>query len=88
MTIPSRVSALRGALFFGLLVLLVPMMTGCGNEEFTARYRAEKMLWSATKLEQATTENPELATDEIRALIAEKYELIVAEFPPPKGIRE
>ncbi len=88
MIVPSRESALRGALLFGLLVLLLPMLTGCGNEEFTARYRAEKMLWSATKLQQAISENPELATEEMRALIAEKYELIVTEFPPPEGASE
>jgi tetratricopeptide (TPR) repeat protein len=88
MAIHSRESALRGALLFGLLVFLLPMMTGCGNEEFTARYRAEKMLWNATKLQRAITENPELATDEMRALIVEKYELIIAEFPPPEAAHE
>ncbi len=88
MTIPSRKPVLRGALLFGLLLFLVPTMMGCGNEEFTARYRAEKMLWSATKLERAAAENPEIATGEIRTLIMEKYELIIAEFPPPKGVLE
>ena len=88
MTTLSRKSTLRGALFFGLLALLLPMITGCGNEEFTTRYRAEKMLWNATKLQRAISENPELATDEMRALIMEKYELIVAEFPPPEDAHE
>jgi TolA-binding protein len=88
MVILSRGSGLCGALLCGLLLLLVLTMTGCGEEEFTARYRAEKMLWNASKLERAAGENPELATDEVRALIAEKYELIVAGFPPPEKTEE
>ena len=71
---------LAGAVALALLAGLL----GCGSEPgLRDRYVAEKLVWKASKAVHAMRANPGLATDEMRARVADIYREIVDRFPPP-----
>lgn len=66
------------------LVLVALALGACGPRGgLSDRYVAEKLAWQAQKLHRAMRENPELATEEKLAELADKYREIVRLFPPP-----
>ncbi len=67
-----------------LVIIAAGAVAGCGRHEaLTRRYRAEQMAWGVEKLERAVGQNPELATDAMRAELEARHREIVREFPPP-----
>lgn len=70
-----------------LILVLVSIgfaFSGCGPRGgLSDRYVAERLAWQAQKLRRAMRDNPELATDEMRRALADKYGEIVRTFPPP-----
>ena len=72
----------------GALVLAVLAGSlGCNSEPgLRDRYVAEKLAWKAAKTIHAMRLNPELATDEMRASVADIYREMVDRYPPPADV--
>lgn len=75
---------LKRCLVCALALAVLAGLLGCGAEPgLSDRYVAEKLAWKAAKTIHAMRLNPELATDEMKARVADIYREIVDRFPPP-----
>jgi len=78
---------LQSALAAVVLLALVAGIVGCGSEPgLRERYVAERLAWRAAKTVNAMRANPEIATDEMKAEIADVYREIAERFPPPTDV--
>ena len=67
-----------------ILCVMALVVTACGPRGgLSDRYVAERLAWRAQTLGRAMSENPDMATDEMRDRLQSIYEEIVRLFPPP-----
>ncbi len=77
----------KACLACGLALVVFAGSFGCGGEPgIRDRYVAEKLAWRAAKTVHAMRQNPELATDEMKARVIDAYTEIVDRFPPPEDV--
>ncbi|MCD4690354.1 hypothetical protein K8S17_02735, partial [bacterium] len=88
MMMRERLIRTRPLAILVMFAALAICSAGCGGEELTERYRAEKMSWRVRTLELAMSENAELATDEMVAGVIERHREIISRFPPPAVVDE
>lgn len=78
---------LLACLAAAVALALLAASVGCGSEPgLRDRYVAERLAWKAAKIVHAMQTNPGLATDEMKARVADTYRDIIDRFPPPDDV--